>query len=187
METLSRSKIENFDIVMSSVPKQMGPMASLPSLSPEPSIPGNVLTKRKRIIDSDDDDGDDTIEVTPTRKLAREPKVPKTKRRRDIDSDDDIETESVALSQPRMEQIIRRPVTIPVAAVAGARKEQIVLENKKPTESPSASGHEDAQNDDDYFGRFFFKNCQTRCRGLINIDFVQPNAAWSLDFLERFF
>ena len=186
METLSRSKFENFDIVMSSVPKQMAQMTSLPSPSPEPSTPGNVRTKRKRIIDSDDD-GDDIIEVTPTRELAREPKVPKTKRRRDIDSDDDIETESVALSQPRMEQIIRRPVTIAVAAVAGARKEQIVLENKKPTESPSASGHEDAQNDDDYFGRFFFKNCQTRCRGLINIDFVQPNAAWSLDFLERFF
>ena len=147
VETLSRSKFENFDIVMSSVPKQMAQMTSLPSPSREPSIPGNVRTKRKRIIDSDDD-GDDIIEVTPTRELAREPKVPKTKRRRDIDSDDDIETESVALSQPRMEQIIRRPVTIAVAAVAGARKEQIVLESKKPAESPSASGHEDAQNDD---------------------------------------
>ena len=146
VETLSRSKFENFDIVMSSVPKQMAQMASLPSPSPEPSTSGNVRTKRKRIIDSDDE-GDDVIEVTPTRELARKPKVPK--RRRDIDSGDDIETESVALSQPRMEHIIRPPVTIPVAAVAGARKEQIVLESKKPAESPSESGHEDAQNDDD--------------------------------------
>ena len=142
VETLSKSKIENFDVVMSSVPKQMGRMASLPSPSREPSIPGNVRTKRKRIIDNDDE-GDDIIEVTPTRELAENPKVPKTRRRRDIDSDDDIETQSVALCQPRMEQIIRPPVTIPVAAVAGARKEQIVLENKKPTESPSASGYED--------------------------------------------
>ena len=39
---------------MSSVPKQMGRMASLPSPSRQPSIPRNVGTKRKRIIDSDD-------------------------------------------------------------------------------------------------------------------------------------
>ena len=38
-----------------------------------------------------------------------------------------------------------------MVAVAGARKEQIVLENKKgmPTESPNASGCEDAEDDDD--------------------------------------
>ena len=72
--------------------------------------------------------------------------MPKTKRRCDIDSeDDDTVTEPMPLSPPRMEQIIRPPVTIPVAAVAGARKEQIVLENKKPAESTSARGYEDAQ------------------------------------------
>ena len=52
VETLSKSKIKGFDVFMSSVPKKMGRMASLPSPSREPSIPRNVGTKRKRIIDS---------------------------------------------------------------------------------------------------------------------------------------
>ena len=55
VETLSKFEIKSFDLFMSSVPKQMGRMASLPSPSRQPSIPRNVGTKRKRIIDSDDE------------------------------------------------------------------------------------------------------------------------------------
>ena len=55
VETLSKFEIKRFDLFMSSVPKQMGRMASLPSPSRQPSIPRNVRTKRKRIIDSDDE------------------------------------------------------------------------------------------------------------------------------------
>ena len=55
VETLSKFEINSFDLFMSSVPKQMGRMASLPSPSRQPSIPRNVGTKRKRIIDSDDE------------------------------------------------------------------------------------------------------------------------------------
>ena len=53
VETLSKSKIKSFEFFMSSVPKQMGRMASLPSPSREPSIARNVGTKRKHILDSD--------------------------------------------------------------------------------------------------------------------------------------
>ena len=153
VDTLSKSKINSFDVFMSSVPKQMGRMAPLPSPSREPSSPRNVGTKRKRVLDSDDE-GDDIVEIIPSRELAGKSKAQRAKRSCEIDSDvedGDIATASVALSQPRAEQIRRPPVTIPVAAVAGARKEQIVLENKKgmPTESPNASGSEDAEDDDD--------------------------------------
>ena len=55
VETLSKFEINSFDLFMSSLPKQMGRMASLPSPSRQPSIPRNVGTKRKRIIDSDDE------------------------------------------------------------------------------------------------------------------------------------
>ena len=55
VETLSKFEIKSFDLFMSSVPKQMGRMASLPSPSRQPSIPRNVGTKRKRIIDSDNE------------------------------------------------------------------------------------------------------------------------------------
>ena len=55
VETLSKFEINSFDLFMSNVPKQMGRMASLPSPSRYPSIPRNVGTKRKRIIDSDDE------------------------------------------------------------------------------------------------------------------------------------
>ena len=101
VETLSKSKIKGFDVFMSSVPKKMGQMASLPSPSREPSIPRNVGTKRKRIIDSDDG-GDDIVEITPSRELAGKPKTQKAKRSCEIDidvEDGDIATESVALSQ----------------------------------------------------------------------------------------
>ncbi|CAH3188999.1 unnamed protein product, partial [Porites lobata] len=47
VDTLSKSKINSFDVFMSSVPKQMGRMAPLPSPSREPSSPRNVGTKRK--------------------------------------------------------------------------------------------------------------------------------------------
>ena len=55
VETLSKSDMKSLDLFMCSVPKPMGRMASLPSASRELSIPRNVGTNRKRIIDSDDE------------------------------------------------------------------------------------------------------------------------------------
>ena len=55
VETLSKFEIKSFDLFMSSVPKQMGRMVWLPSPPRQPSIPRNVGTKGKRIIDSHDD------------------------------------------------------------------------------------------------------------------------------------
>ena len=56
VETLSKFEIKSFDLFMSSVPKQMGRMASLPSPLRQPLIPRNVSTKQKRIIDSYDEE-----------------------------------------------------------------------------------------------------------------------------------
>ena len=55
IETLSKIEIKSFDLFMFSVAKQMGRMASLPSPLRQLSIPRNVGTKWKRIIDSDDE------------------------------------------------------------------------------------------------------------------------------------
>lgn len=78
VESLSKSKVKSFDVFMSIVPKQMGRIPSLPSPSREPSITRNVGTKWKRIIDSDDE-GDDMVQITPSRELAGKPKAQKAK------------------------------------------------------------------------------------------------------------
>ena len=78
VESLSKSKVKSFDVFMSIVPKQMGRIPSLPSPSREPSITRNVGTKRKHIIDSDDE-GDDMVQITPSQELAGKPRAQKAK------------------------------------------------------------------------------------------------------------
>ena len=141
VESLMKSKAKSLHIVQDMIPKGMcpivpssSPSASTSSGSPQTSTTVGVKRKLVKVLDSDDNDEmDDVVEIVHPRKKSPSNASPE-----------------------RLTPVI--PAcrgTIPVAAVARTRKEQVVLRNRKEmrTDGPNASenietGDKDAPNDD---------------------------------------